>query len=106
MLNDNFYFFQISQYYGHWATGQPNVRHGKCVRSVLKNDDNGVGRAAAAVVRQEWELFTCEALMPFMCQIKTCPAGTFHCSNGKCINREFLCDEENDCGDGSDEVSE
>ena len=55
-------------------------------------------------VRQEWELFTCDALMPFMCRISACPQNTFHCSNGKCINRDFICDGENDCGDGSDEV--
>lgn len=43
--------------------------------------------------------------MPFMCRIDACPQNTFHCSNGKCINRDFICDGENDCGDGSDEVS-
>ena len=27
---------QISQYYGHWANGHPNVDNGKCVQAVLK----------------------------------------------------------------------
>ncbi|PVD30337.1 hypothetical protein C0Q70_09601 [Pomacea canaliculata] len=28
----------------------------------------------------------------------------FHCKNGKCVSRSFICDAENDCGDNSDEV--
>ena len=27
---------RISQYYGHWATGHPNVDSGKCVQAVIK----------------------------------------------------------------------
>ena len=27
---------QISQYFGHWATGHPNVENGKCVQAVVK----------------------------------------------------------------------
>lgn len=87
---------QISQYYGHWALEQPDVMDGKCVRSVLKTGSGG---------KQEWELTTCEALMPFMCLIPACPIGTYHCSNGKCVNNEFVCDGQNDCGDSSDEVN-
>ena len=31
---------QISQYFGHWATGHPNVENGKCVQAVLKVTGN------------------------------------------------------------------
>lgn len=30
--------------------------------------------------------------------------GSFHCSNGRCINSVFKCDKQNDCGDWSDEL--
>lgn len=89
---------QISQYYGHWALSHPDVDAGKCVKSVLRSGGDGS-------IRQEWELSTCEALMPFMCQIASCPSGTFHCSNGKCVNRQFVCDGSDDCGDDSDELN-
>ena len=30
--------------------------------------------------------------------------GSFHCSNGKCVNAAFKCDKQDDCGDFSDEL--
>lgn len=34
-----------------------------------------------------------------------CGENEWQCDNGKCINEEFLCDQTNDCTDGSDEGS-
>jgi len=39
-----------------------------------------------------------------MCRAKACPTGSFHCSNGACINEKFKCDKQDDCGDNSDEL--
>ena len=32
-----------------------------------------------------------------------CTVDEFTCTNGQCIQKRWLCDGENDCGDGSDE---
>ncbi|CAG7828356.1 unnamed protein product [Allacma fusca] len=39
------------------------------------------------------------------CLPKSCPKNQFKCLNGKCIQAEWVCDEEDDCGDRSDEFS-
>lgn len=40
----------------------------------------------------------------YNCGINLVLSGSFHCSNGKCINSAFKCDKTDDCGDGSDEL--
>ena len=34
---------------------------------------------------------------------QTCTSDEFTCDNGNCIQKKWLCDHEDDCGDGSDE---
>ncbi|XP_045468348.1 sushi, von Willebrand factor type A, EGF and pentraxin domain-containing protein 1 isoform X2 [Harmonia axyridis] len=82
----------VSQYSGFWSLHQPNPSSGECVDVTLTGET------------QSWELTTCERLLPFMCRTKACPEGSFHCSNGRCINEKFRCDKQDDCGDSSDEV--
>lgn len=36
-------------------------------------------------------------------QLNVCSTNEWKCSNGECINSEFVCDNTQDCVDGSDE---
>lgn len=82
----------VSQYSGFWSLSQPDSSFGECVNVHLRDE------------LQSWQLQTCETLLPFLCRTSACPTGAYHCSNGKCINAEFKCDKQNDCGDWSDEL--
>lgn len=82
----------VSKYVGFWAYEEPNVENGQCVRARVVGEQS------------EWSLAECEDLLPFVCQKQTCPAGSFHCSNGRCIANSFRCDSQDDCEDNSDEM--
>ncbi|XP_063243609.1 sushi, von Willebrand factor type A, EGF and pentraxin domain-containing protein 1 isoform X2 [Bacillus rossius redtenbacheri] len=82
----------VSQYAGFWALTQPDPKAGECVDVRLTDE------------HQSWELTTCESLLPFLCKAAACPTGSFHCSNGRCVNEKFRCDQQDDCEDWSDEL--
>ena len=41
--------------------------------------------------------------MQFYLHLGSCDLSQFRCNNGKCIEKEFICDSNNDCEDNSDE---
>uniref|UniRef100_A0A8C2ZW02 Low density lipoprotein receptor a n=1 Tax=Cyclopterus lumpus TaxID=8103 RepID=A0A8C2ZW02_CYCLU len=49
----------------------------------------------------------CVPVSPSVCRLlpKRCTNVEFSCGNGQCVSSAFLCDDEADCDDGSDEAS-
>lgn len=39
-----------------------------------------------------------------LCTVSQCPADSFRCKNGACINADSFCNHVLDCADGSDEI--
>ena len=40
----------------------------------------------------------------YLLQALTCPPGRWLCANKKCVPASYVCDGDEDCGDGSDEI--
>lgn len=49
--------------------------------------------------------FPCELLTQAVCAIAPCPPGMVRCDEGKCILESLMCNDEDDCLDGTDEPS-
>ncbi|XP_050798803.1 SCO-spondin-like [Gopherus flavomarginatus] len=71
----------------------------------------GISFPAGAVVKQECKNCTCEAGL-WQCDVPAepclvpprCPEAEFACrTGGRCVPSAWVCDNEDDCGDGSDE---
>ena len=43
--------------------------------------------------------------MSLIFEAPTCAPGKWLCTNRKCITASYVCDNDNDCGDGSDEAN-
>ncbi|XP_062603015.1 uncharacterized protein LOC134264744 [Saccostrea cucullata] len=74
---------------GVWGDFQPEWERGSCVLV----DTEG-----------KWKAESCDMLQSSMCERQACPKGTFSCATvERCVGASSLCDDNNDCGDWSDE---
>ncbi|XP_059176661.1 uncharacterized protein LOC131956252, partial [Physella acuta] len=80
-------------YQGFWSNTEPNRNSGDCVYI------SGTGDLF------RWSLGTCEEQKSFVCQFPACFNGTFRCSNNKCVSSQSVCNGQDDCSDGSDEMN-
>ncbi|KFD52311.1 hypothetical protein M513_06874, partial [Trichuris suis] len=87
----------VSNYAGFWYLHQPAPFRGGCVAASLSKSND--------LDWSSWSFTACNALLPFVCQLPACVAGSLLCHNGKCISRTAKCDDFNDCGDMSDEMN-
>lgn len=54
---------------------------------------------------ESWSLWAAKCHKCFVVGIRTCRSGYSRCQNNRCVETTRLCDDINDCGDGSDEAN-
>ncbi|XP_041461945.1 uncharacterized protein LOC121413255 isoform X2 [Lytechinus variegatus] len=68
---------------------------------ILKKNDLNVFEMEWVDCLDEFDAFICWAL-PIE-PARSCPSQLFRCGSGECIHNVYVCDQRNDCSDGSDE---
>ncbi|XP_076459116.1 uncharacterized protein LOC143292575 isoform X2 [Babylonia areolata] len=70
---------------------------GQCVLARVVGGDEGR--------RLVWGFAPCLRLTSPLCRRPAAPDGSFHCHTGGFVERRFVCDGDDDCGDASDETN-
>ena len=81
------------------STIPPNITSITDTIEVIFHTDRADSRPGWRLEWSECEPSTC----PHLNDKEACTSSQFRCNNGKCIRRSYMCDDDNDCGDGSDE---
>nr|XP_054753960.1 uncharacterized protein LOC129259723 [Lytechinus pictus] len=68
---------------------------------ILKKNELNVFEMEWVDCSDEFDAFVCWALP--VEPARSCPSQLFRCGSGECIHNVYVCDQENDCSDGSDE---
>lgn len=63
-----------------------------------------VPHISVAAVKEKRHFSQFHSSLLVLSDAKACPTGEFMCANRKCLATSYVCDGDDDCGDGSDEL--